>query len=360
MVIERRVGSPVTLNCWVPRTLDLAQISAAVMKSDSSGRWQEILTALQQAREVSDLEVRKPLSREALAFRMEMIGADSLAPMLGNPDQGASLEMGCDPWEELRAASQLRANSTGLARVDSSRRAYSSTCVCFEWTFLAWFSNGSWHLQITFYFCVGGTGDDYAGMINGGFWQFPCGGAQPDARDYIIGTYKDSEYFVPSPTAYSDYEWKPACSDFSQTNSSYYFSHDELSDDGNGTTWAVLRASLLAAASTGSGADAWRTEYGDERTVSSGYRAPQHNKDVGGALGSRHMFGDALDLYNSSCNGDPGCQENSTTLAEWIEMYDAAGRANANFRENRDSSMGSPPYSGIKHVHADWRPPPNQ
>jgi peptidase M15-like protein len=99
-------------------------------------------------------------------------------------------------------------------------------------------------------------------------------------------------------------------------------------------------------------------EYGSQRTATSGYRTPLHNSQISGVRGSRHMFGDALDLYNTSCTsyGSGTCPINSITRAEWDSMYVAANRANASFREVLNSAMGNCPCSGIKHVHADWRP----
>lgn len=37
--------------------------------------------------------------------------------------------------------------------------------------------------------------------------------------------------------------------------------------------------------------------FGEELTISSGFRCPEHNKAVGGVSGSRHMLGRAADVY---------------------------------------------------------------
>jgi hypothetical protein len=106
---------------------------------------------------------------------------------------------------------------------------------------------------------------------------------------------------------------------------------------GNGTTWAWLKTALVIAAGDGYGADEWRTEYGGPRTATSGYRTPEHNHSVGGAMDSRHMHGDALDLNNDS-----------GTQTEWNNMFYAAQRANADYIESQTESK-------LDHVHADWR-----
>jgi hypothetical protein len=149
-----------------------------------------------------------------------------------------------------------------------------------------------------------------------------------DERDDIIAEY---ELF---PVALS-----PTCEDFTQTASSVYFSHAELSVT-NPYAWSIIRNALIAPASAGYGADRWRQLYGGPRIVESGYRPPAHNDAVDGTSQSRHMFGDALDL-----------RVESRTQAEAEAMVDAAEDANAGFFYIGISSIdGNPGW-----VHADWR-----
>jgi hypothetical protein len=84
--------------------------------------------------------------------------------------------------------------------------------------------------------------------------------------------------------------------------------------------------------------------------INSAYRNPDHNaeKCVGpGRPGSRHMFGDAVDLQNKS-----------RTLSEWKYLIDMADVAHADFVErNKKTGLPIPPCN-LGCAHADWREHP--
>ena len=64
--------------------------------------------------------------------------------------------------------------------------------------------------------------------------------------------------------------------------------------------------------------------------VTSGYRSPAYNRSVGGALHSRHMYGDAVDIYGLDVSLPAVVNACKDLRASYIKLYDS-------------------------HVHCDWR-----
>lgn len=188
-------------------------------------------------------------------------------------------------------------------------------------------ANGSgWSISITFYW--DDTYDGWYVWLTNNNYDISQSCGDP-VLDDIIQTYHDAYYYAGTEI--------PTCHEFNQATATQYFTHAELSQ-GNGTTWAWLKTSLVIAAGNGYGADEWRTQYGGPRTATSGYRTPAHNHELShSASDSRHMHGDALDL-----NNDTGTQ------TEWNAMVSAAQLAHADYIEPQGDS-------GLAHVHADWR-----
>lgn len=160
-----------------------------------------------------------------------------------------------------------------------------------------------------------------------------------DERDQIVAEYYDTTFFKP-PTNQPGANWKPTCASFTQTDSTVYFKHPELRVN-NPYAWSILQPSLLAPASLGYGLDRWRELIGVPRIINSAYRPPRYNR-LGPARsiarGSRHMFGDAVDLRNES-----------QTLEEWILMRDAARQTSPGYVEPVDGPCK------LACTHADWR-----
>lgn len=73
-----------------------------------------------------------------------------------------------------------------------------------------------------------------------------------------------------------------------------YFRPEELACKGTGA--------LLFDDATGRALDRLRDRFGGPLRVVSGYRSPQHNAAVGGAVGSLHMKGLAVDIDTSGLN----------------------------------------------------------
>src|SRR5690606_8243370 len=129
----------------------------------------------------------------------------------------------------------------------------------------------------------------------------------------------------------------PSCSDFASGGGSAHFSWSEL--NGGFSTgnphgpWGKVTGTLT------SGLEETRTNYNRGSIVlASGYRCPHGNAAVGGASQSRHMWGDAADMYSAA---------HPWSFAEWTLLSEAAEQAGATFIE---------PYSqDPSHVHADWR-----
>jgi uncharacterized repeat protein (TIGR03803 family) len=172
----------------------------------------------------------------------------------------------------------------------------------------------------------------------------PCG----DERDKIIAEYKQYKVYDITKSRKKDVLFVPSCADFTQSAHSVYYSFNNLNVSDNGIySWALIRYPLVAPSSTGFGLDKWveliPPEYKPDVVpkINSGYRSPAKNKSVGGTPGSRHMFGDAIDLQNIS-----------GTIAEYKALANAAKMADKSFIE---------PLTGpcqLACVHTDWRDKP--
>ena len=165
-----------------------------------------------------------------------------------------------------------------------------------------------------------------------------------DRRDQLIAEYGsipvlDKSYNQPWP------RFTPNCFELTNSAHSAYFQFSEIASNPT-FGWALIKYPLVVPASSGYGLDKWRQIYGSPRIINSGYRDPVHNADpaVGGKPGSRHQFGDAVDLQNESGG-----------LQEWQEMWTDAGSpgdrntAQADWREPRTG------HCQLSCVHADWR-----
>jgi hypothetical protein len=127
--------------------------------------------------------------------------------------------------------------------------------------------------------------------------------------------------------------------------------------DGGDYAYALVRRPLVIPAASGYGLDMWNsacmTQEGlTSRTITSAYRNPKHNAKAGGKPQSRHMFGDAVDLYNSSCATLACCGTPSSCSGaeeEWSAMIDAALIAGADYTEPLNLACK------YECAHADWR-----
>jgi hypothetical protein len=149
----------------------------------------------------------------------------------------------------------------------------------------------------------------------------------------------------------------PNCFEFTRSAQSANFSFSAIS---TGNTWALIKYPLVAPASVGYGLDDWLqiyqqdygSNYGQTRTINSGYRTPAHNASLPypGATSSRHILGDAIDFGSAT-----------HTLEELVDMNDAALAAEADFVEDPAKMTtycaNGHPKSGLPYpcAHADWR-----
>ena len=331
MKIQRPDSPEMTLTCWAPETLSLDELSAAVMTSKQDVRWDRIIAELEGAAELPDSDHRQ-LSDEARTFAGEMLAS----PLMHKPKSGnGPANLVADPRIARVYQEGFGCGSAYYAFIDFYYYdPFGISC---------WYGGGGWFISISFYwYYYDYYYDWYAWLMEEGYRATQSCGDK--VLDDIKASYYNSTYF--SGTL------RPSCPMFDQDRRTRYFSHAQLSQ-GNGTSWAILYTALTVDASNNYGADKWVDEYyadsrgyPSDRVANSGYRTPKHNKEVGGALGSQHMYGDALDLNN-----------NSSIYEEWEAMYDAAGRANADFREPF-GTLYFPTYipgSYLFHVHADWR-----
>jgi hypothetical protein len=124
-----------------------------------------------------------------------------------------------------------------------------------------------------------------------------------DERDNIIEEYRGGQV-----------AWTPGCGDFASGGGAPHFSWSELNGgftNGNPhTPWGIVTSGLT------NGLETTRTNYarGGIR-LSSGYRCPHGNANVGGVQQSLHMHGRAGDMFSS---------EHSWTEAEFTLLKEAA------------------------------------
>ena len=158
-----------------------------------------------------------------------------------------------------------------------------------------------------------------------------------DERDTIIQEYIN---FGISPV--------PRCGWFNHGSArSVHFSNGEMTVN-EPYTWSLIREPLTGSAGSGYGLDRWVDLYmaahpgAPARTINSGYRSPVHNQSVGGAPGSRHLFGDAVDLKNET-----------RTTQEYTDLRNAAKDGNPSAGASWVEDWSGPCGNGC--VHADWR-----
>lgn len=332
IVVDRRGGSAVTLECWVPGSFVPEALVAAVSGSLDGERWGALLTSLETARDLTSLRDRTGVDREAREFKVELVGrelglrAGDLAP--------PGFELGCESGGEMNRAPADSPRG-------SSPASFNYNCYCFEWTFSATFSNGSWYVEVTFSFCMGTSGSDYEGMVAGGYWQWPCGGNVRNERDLIRGEYGNVDYYTGT--------WVPDCNDLvSGVHSPQnYFTWDEIRAHGplvhdfQGDKIGVFSPVMLG------GIDAVREAWGDALYLTSNYRCPQRNNEIGStALQSRHMYGDAVDFRNPNQG-----QSSEALYAGWEALREAAISV-PGARVPSDPQCDVQPYPC---VHVDWK-----
>lgn len=185
----------------------------------------------------------------------------------------------------------------------------------------------------------GGTGryqgavfliDDLSAFVTNG-----CG----DERDAIIAEYTDPQY---NNAAYAQglipFSRAPSCDMFTQAFPNFNVDND--------SSWELVRAPLVAEQT---GFAFWQQTYEAPLVVKSSYRTPKHNASIpGSARGSRHVFGDAIDVAN-----EPGTSEN------WKALYEAAEWADADWLEGPHSTYPCRcDKTKCNCVHADWRNTP--
>jgi hypothetical protein len=169
----------------------------------------------------------------------------------------------------------------------------------------------------------------------------PEGVCTCEADFYVYGTYlgtgqsqKTVSYASPNDLTraqikaeYAKYNVNltPQCEDFSDARHPDHFSFNELNT--GDYTVALIRDPLIVGSST-DGLEKWRSQYGSPMTVTSAYRNPARNQAVGGAAGSRHVFGDAADI---ATGGDHNV---------WNSLQTAAQNANADFIETTADACG--------------------
>jgi len=191
-----------------------------------------------------------------------------------------------------------------------------------------------------------------------------------DGRDQIVAQYGQYtvldaffQYILGGTANNNNWpRFTPNCFEF--TNSAASANFPSFSAIAPGNTYALIKNPLVVPASSGYGLDEWVVAYKASRIINSSYRTPQHNQDEQGRPGSRHMFGDAVDLRNETCPSSTNPCTSQAGIQEWVRMVNAAGGvvsadlntvtvnntgARASWIEPRSG------HCGLNCTHADWR-----
>jgi len=341
MVITRRLGAPITFTCWLPKTLTVEQLSALVRGSDNDERWQTLLSNLASARQLPPANERSNLSPEAAAFESEMIEPDSTT--LGGPhfvsrantdeasaaDKSHALSLDCDEYEMGRGPRR-----PGSTDPSGPPHRQSGTCSCYEWGATIWYDGSSWHFSVSFSFCGGGGGGDYAWMIDNGYWAWPCGGLEADQRDKMRQQYIDSALTQ-----------TPSCSDFSWQSSSTHFSWSVVQSHALETAYDPYFAYGIYRSTLSSGLETLYADTAFTLTTSNRiYSTPHHNYTLPThATNSRHVYGDAADIQSKFDN-----PVSSNDSLRWNGLR--------NHAKNLSPRPCAEPYAWSRtHLHIDYR-----
>ena len=208
-------------------------------------------------------------------------------------------------------------NSQAVCSGDFTSR---STADSYKWwsanTSIAFVSGSSTNKSSSFYGAGWGTT-----RINGEVSTTYCKFIAPqnvavncgDNRDHLIPEY---------PMFHADFT--PTCADFTRSASSTHYSFPtyNTSDSKHYLEWAILRSYLL------SGVEAAVTIYRSAPTMTSGYRSPQVNSGIAGSSPtSRHIHGDAVDLYSGYNTNTWTALHNAAIAAGAVRSGRAALRA---------------------------------
>ena len=151
-----------------------------------------------------------------------------------------------------------------------------------------------------------------------------------DERDIVVAEYIRFKIQL----------WQPSCRDFTDTRVSTYFTWDELNGgffDGNPhNPWGYVAPALIT------GLENLLLNYRGPVSISSGYRCPHGNKEVGSQYPatSRHMFGLAVDIRTGALG------------AAYDDLSDAAADAGAYWISEKGAYR-----QHIIHVHWKLVPP---
>jgi Peptidase M15 len=98
-----------------------------------------------------------------------------------------------------------------------------------------------------------------------------------------------------------------------------------------------------------------RSQTGGALHVNSGYRNPSYNSSVGGATYSRHMYGDAVDMWSSATSLN-GLKTRCNNLgADYVGMYSSHIHCDWRYASKDPSFYGSADWQGgpLVHDHSD-------
>ncbi len=131
---------------------------------------------------------------------------------------------------------------------------------------------------------------------------------------------------------------RPTCSDFTSSGGSTNFNWSELNDGWSGGSAHPQLGMVKASLTTG--LKATRVNFGNNPIyLSSGYRCPHGNQNVGGVVNSAHTHGRAADMYST--------RNHVWTQQQFLLLRNAAVSANG-------SCTNWDMYPNDRHLHCQW------
>jgi hypothetical protein len=196
--------------------------------------------------------------------------------------------------------------------------------------------------------------------------QLGCAAVTQIIQQYLTVQYPNVPQGVPDVSLPGSPLFIPQCIWFTNGAFSEYYSFAQLGNIGKQPfTWALVKNPLVVNQTSGYGLSAWtnllsESGWGFTQTINSSYRPPFYNMNFSTFPGSRHQFGDAIDVANvlgteaerdvKACFAGTDAATTSG-LARSCASLGVTQDAEADWIEPNDSQNPCK----LVCVHADWR-----
>ncbi len=322
--VRRDSGAPMILECWVSGAATLQQIGDGVRASLDTARWHEMASNLERRAPLPDSASRSPASPAVLEFASEMLAPTRASAGVISPLAGGLHDLSPTGIQE-NAPACLGFGDCGCYSVSTSYDDTNDTII------------------VEFFFCDSTDSFNYPWMIANNYYEYPCGGAVADNRDKLAAMYYN-------PTLFSG-TIRPSCDQFRSDVSSQHFTWSQFEVNLRytyaGEYIGLFDPILTSIFGPDSIWSAYHARYGGSLTFSSTYRDPLHNKNMipPGALGSHHLYGNAVDIANPI---------DSLSRPGWDSLYFVVRGLRDTIHLTTFDTLGDK-ACGIRCVHADWR-----